>query len=317
MELHQKVDVLRRQLGYDESLPLHEMVEKAIGDAGVECEGMTLVQQVDACLSALGVNPANIPTAPVVAVSGWFGQPPAVQMAVPLGMPPQSVPMATVIDVAAVEPQVVAPKPMVTKQLVNAPISFLPVSEYDEVWDDRGSGAKQDVSVWKARVPGGCFLLGMTAKNGHSRPTFPTLVIQNPQAGQIAPPDRYELAWWQERGQRRFWCWHPIPPPGYASLGDVGTLSAEPPSREEVMCVAIASLPGVKQPLGAQIWNDRNGGAPKDGAFWAQPGGTGLFRCNDDATHRRPAGDFYLPTGSRGDAAAPPPPEPAACCVIS
>jgi len=62
------------------------------------------------------------------------------------------------------------------------------------------------------------------------------------------------------------------------------------------MCVAIASLPGAKQPLGAQIWNDRGGGAPKDAAFWAQPGGSGLFRCNDDATHNRPQGDFYLPS---------------------
>ena len=171
---------------------------------------------------------------------------------------------------------------------------FIPISEYDEVWNDKGSRANQDVSVWRARVPAGCHLLGMTAKNGHSRPTFPTLVIRA-GGSDIAPPERFDLVWWQERGQRRFWCWRPIPPPGYASLGDVGTLSANPPSRGDVVCVAIGCLSANKQPLGEQIWNDRGGGAPKDGAFFAQPGGTGLFRCSDDDTHNRPRGEFYIP----------------------
>ena len=171
---------------------------------------------------------------------------------------------------------------------------FIPISEYDEVWNDKGSRAQQDVSVWRARVPAGCHLLGMTAKNGHSRPTFPTLVIRA-GGSDIAPPERFDLVWWQERGQRRFWCWRPIPPPGYASLGDVGTLSENPPSRGDVVCVAIGCLSANKQPLGEQIWNDRGGGAPKDGAFFAQPGGTGLFRCSDDDTHNRPRGEFYIP----------------------
>ena len=171
---------------------------------------------------------------------------------------------------------------------------FIPISEYDEVWNDKGSRAQQDVSVWRARVPAGCHLLGMTAKNGHSRPTFQTLVIRA-GGSDIAPPERFDLVWWQERGQRRFWCWRPIPPPGYASLGDVGTLSENPPSRGDVVCVAIRCLSANKQPLGEQIWNDRGGGAPKDGAFFAQPGGTGLFRCSDDDTHNRPRGEFYIP----------------------
>ena len=174
---------------------------------------------------------------------------------------------------------------------------FVPVSEYDEVWNDSGSGANQDVSVWRPRVPAGCHLIGMTAKNGHSRPTFPTLVIR---AGgrDIAPPERFDLVWWQERGKRRFWCWRPIPPAGYVSLGDVGTTSETPPSRNDVACVASACLSPNRQPLGGQIWNDRGGGAPKDAAFFSQPGGTGLFRCSDDATHNKPHGVFPIPAGA-------------------
>ena len=171
---------------------------------------------------------------------------------------------------------------------------FIPVSEYDQVWDDSGSGAEQDVSVWRARVPAGCHLIGMTAKNGHSPPNFSTLVIRA-GGSDIAPPDRFQLIWWQERGKRRFWCWRPIPPPGYMSLGDVGTLSETPPSRKDVVCVALGCLSPNRQPLGRQIWNDRGGGAPKDAAFFEQPGGTGLFRCSDDATHNKPHGEFPLP----------------------
>ena len=174
---------------------------------------------------------------------------------------------------------------------------FVPVSEYDEVWNDSGSGANQDVSVWRPRVPAGCHLIGMTAKNGHSRPTFSTLVIR---AGgrDIAPPERFDLVWWQERGRRRFWCWRPIPPAGYVSLGDVGTTSETPPSHKDVVCVALACLSPSRQPLGGQIWNDRGGGAPKDAAFFAQPGGTGLFRCSDDATHNKPHGEFPIPAAA-------------------
>ena len=190
---------------------------------------------------------------------------------------------------------------IVHSQVVHSQVSgkyeFISISEYDEVWNDKGSGAKQDVSVWRVRVPAGCHLLGMTAKNGHSPPTFPTLVIRA-SGSDIAPPERFDLVWWQERGQRRFWCWRPIPPPGYVSLGDVGTLSEHPPSPRYVVCVALECLGPNKQPLGEQIWNDRGGGAPKDGAFFAQPGGTGLFRCSDDNTHNRPRGEFYLPGNS-------------------
>ena len=50
--------------------------------------------------------------------------------------------------------------------------------------------------------------------------------------------------------------------------------------------------------MGGQRWNDRGGGAPKDAAFFEQPGGTGLFRCSDDATHNKPRGEFPIPAGA-------------------
>ena len=78
--LHEKADVIRQQLGLDDSVPLNEMVNKAIVDLGLEGEakGTNLLQKVDMCLSALGVGPggsgssaAAVPIAPDVAASGW------------------------------------------------------------------------------------------------------------------------------------------------------------------------------------------------------------------------------------------------------
>ena len=47
----------------------------------------------------------------------------------------QPILMGTPVEVQAVQP------------MVMEPVSFLAVTEYDEVWNDRGSRAQQDVSV--------------------------------------------------------------------------------------------------------------------------------------------------------------------------
>ena len=184
--------------------------------------------------------------------------------------------------------------------------------EYVEVWNDRGSHAKKNVSVWQARLPEGCVSLGHTAVQGYASPTFTTLVAKVGAAGgpggePLVAPVRYKLAWQQVRGKRSLWVWHPVAPTGYVSLGDVGTLSDAPPDLEAVRCVAKsyvtpAQLESAVSPtsLDDQIWNDRGGGSPKDGAFYKQPGAeqpgdTGLFRCTDDGSHKRPGGDFFAP----------------------
>ena len=108
---------------------------------------------------------------------------------------------------------------------------FIPVSEYDEVWNDRGSGANQDVSIWRVRVPHGCHL-DRHDRQERALATDPSDAGHSLYGSQVAPPERFDLVWWQERGRRRFWCWRPIPPPGYVSLGDVGGRLAKPRHQE-------------------------------------------------------------------------------------
>jgi len=98
------------------------------------------------CLSALGVGPggsgssaAAVPIAPDVAASGWWGGVPVAAVAQPLAPVVQAMEqpilMGTPVEVQAVQP------------MVMEPVSFLAVTEHDEVWNDRGSRAQQDVSV--------------------------------------------------------------------------------------------------------------------------------------------------------------------------
>ena len=69
-------------------------------------------------------------------------------------------------------------------------VTFVPVTQYSEVRKDRGSGADQDVSVWKAVVPAGCHSLGMTSVKSYETPKHATLVVH---AGgrDVVPPIRY------------------------------------------------------------------------------------------------------------------------------
>ena len=89
----------------------------------------------------------------------------------------------------------------------------------------------------------------------------------------IAPPVSFKKIWTQVRGGA-FNMWRPIAPKGFVSLGDIGTVSAQPPSTDDVVCVAESCLQGGV--LKAQIWNDRGGGASTDAAYTARAIASGV-----------------------------------------
>ena len=65
--LPQKVDTLREQLGLVDGRPLAESVAEAVFQLGLadQVKGFNLVQQADACLTALGTPSASAAAAPV------------------------------------------------------------------------------------------------------------------------------------------------------------------------------------------------------------------------------------------------------------
>ena len=175
---------------------------------------------------------------------------------------------------------------------------FALVTNYELVWNDAGSGARQNLSVWKPVLPDGCKVLGHTAVNRHSKPDYGTLVIRpGADTDLVRAPVGFKKAWSQLRANRGpLHVWHPIAPEGFVSLGDITTVGDAKPSMEGLVCVSKSLVQG--DVLKAQIWNDRGGGAPRDGALFEQPGSTGLFFCSDDGTHNRPAGMFCFPKSS-------------------
>lgn len=54
----------------------------------------------------------------------------------------------------------------------NVPGYLRPPTDYDKIWDDSGSGADGDVSVWRPRCPVGYSALGDVATQGYGKPSL-------------------------------------------------------------------------------------------------------------------------------------------------
>ena len=143
-------------------------------------------------------------------------------------------------------------------------------TNYTLIWNDRGSGADTDMSVWKPVVPPGYFALGHYATNNYNAP-LPALLLARPSdPGALAPPTGYAKIW-DDRGSGATLSgsfWRPIPPPGYVSLGDVAAPGHfTPPSTNDVRCVR-ADLVVCGDGIGRLIWNERGSGADEDASVW-------------------------------------------------
>ena len=84
--LAQKVDTLREQLGLVDGRPLAASVDEAVFQLGLadQVKGFNLVQQADACLTALGTPSASAAAAPV-APSASAAAESVVLMGLPVG----------------------------------------------------------------------------------------------------------------------------------------------------------------------------------------------------------------------------------------
>jgi hypothetical protein len=109
------------------------------------------------------------------------------------------------------------------------PPRFIEQTHYTEIWNDRGSGAKTDCSVWRPVLPPNHIFFG----------DYPILNRKAPSAGMLiasdhvhafARPDGFSLVWKEKKGKKHFYGWRPIPPRDYVALGCVTTIHKEPPN---------------------------------------------------------------------------------------
>ena len=148
-----------------------------------------------------------------------------------------------------------------------AKLDLLPVSDYVWVYDDTGSGAFEDGSIWRPVVPAGYVSIGDVAHASHDKPGFATLVIRDdPDA--LRPPVGYEQIWNDKGtlGANDVTIWNPIPPLGYACLGSVATPGYDtPPSTAQVRCVHQRYLVRGKASL---TWTDAGSLGFQDAGLW-------------------------------------------------
>ena len=115
------------------------------------------------------------------------------------------------------------------------------VSEYEKLWDDDQSGARDDGSIWRPVVKDGGFLpCGDVVSDSRNEPIFATIAVQN-DADFAAEPVKFKRIWCPSRGNNEstagVFLWLPEAPAGYVALGLVATKQNTPPDKGDYLCV--------------------------------------------------------------------------------
>ena len=162
--------------------------------------------------------------------------------------------------------------------------SFLYVRDYEPLWNDDKSKAKDDASIWRPLVKDKLFRpCGDVVSDGRKAPVFATVAVLN-EPRFAKPPDDYKLYWNPKKAgvdKQDLYLWEPQAPTGYVALGLVVTLGRDKPKTEDYLCVHEDwLLPGRFDPhnlekgwctdgcefdMGASLWT-----VPGINTFWAK-----------------------------------------------
>ncbi len=167
------------------------------------------------------------------------------------------------------------PNLAVTPETYEEPaLEILYISDFELVWNDRGSGATHDGSFYKPRLlPSGYYALGHYGQGNYDSPNGSVAVVKELIPGALASPVGYALIW-KDSGSgadRDGAFWKPIPPAGYKCVGTVVTGypcggGYAPPSLDAVRCVREDLA--AKGKASTRIWIDVNSDASSDVGTW-------------------------------------------------
>jgi hypothetical protein len=143
-----------------------------------------------------------------------------------------------------------------------------PASRFVWVYDDAGTGANDDVSIWRpdlSQYPG-FFSLGDVSMGSHGVPPSMTFVVKG-EGDLLARPVDYVWIWsdWGSGGTHDGSFWEPVAPAGYTCLGSVAVLGYGKPSTDLIRCVKSEYLMPAN-PVWA--WQDSGSGADYDLGLW-------------------------------------------------
>ena len=163
------------------------------------------------------------------------------------------------------------------------------VADAEEIWNDRGSGANQDFSVWRAPGTGTTFSLGDLSNNNYNKPPSFLAKDTSPKRNALRLPHSFRRIW-TDAGSGANWdgsFWEPLCPPGFVALGNVAMRSHSiQPDLNSIACVnGTYTIPGTWE----HVWDDRGSGAKRDVSVWeAIPLSSAGF-----STHPMTAVDHY------------------------
>lgn len=113
------------------------------------------------------------------------------------------------------------------------------VTDFDDIWDDKGSWASNDIAIWRSRGGPNAHSLGDIAVPG-GKPTKGYVVKQHREGALRAAYD-YRIVW-NDKGSsadRHVTIYRPLCPPGYRHLGHIAMTGYDrKPSASDFRCVA-------------------------------------------------------------------------------
>ena len=150
------------------------------------------------------------------------------------------------------------------------------LTEWYKVWDDRGSGAKKDVSFWRAKY-NRYYFLGDVVRRSHNGPSGEACAFTQTKGGNALKPAKSFKRIWKDKGsgaKKDAAFWRPSCPRGYVSLGDVVTRGHDSKHLKNIKkrfrCVRKDLVKS--RPYKREDWNDRGSGADKDVSVWGFSG---------------------------------------------
>jgi len=155
-------------------------------------------------------------------------------------------------------------------------------STYTWVWNDQGSGANMDVTIWRPVPADPTYsILGDYAQGNYSQPTGVSIVVKvindDPNNPVLKAPKHFNPVW-NDKGSGGDYdgsIWYPAPNDGYVTLGFVGQLGYGTPVIPNLVCVRQDFAEQAQ--AGNLIWSDKGSGADEDVSLWAIQGSPNLF----------------------------------------
>lgn len=150
---------------------------------------------------------------------------------------------------------------------------------FESIWNNQGSGANDEIAVWRPKPKEGFYNIGDILVVGDDDYPDPNskraaFVVKDLGGAALADPDDFIEIWTDKGsgGNTDGSIWEPVCPAGYVSLGHVVNNSYDKPSSDVVKCVQNALVARGLPPKEAAA-DDRASEGNTDGSFWlVQPG---------------------------------------------